>query len=213
MEIRGRLFDLYPLESSMILWIKEEDGSAPPVRRSFPASILCTGEEKRSFRSSSTLSRKGGGPQDTSGPERRSSGVASEVEVMEIEVVDAEHYAQLPRILPQWEEKITFYNCDIPLPQTYLYEKKIFPTGRCIVEVEGNRIFKIHPDPSESVWMDDGDIPDLRVMELRTDGNSVPLAGRPGRRSGLFLECEGYRLEMEDDRSWRDREISQTFRS
>ena len=26
MEIRGWLFDLYPLESSMILWIKEKDG-------------------------------------------------------------------------------------------------------------------------------------------------------------------------------------------
>ena len=57
-------------------------------------------------------------------------------------------------------------------PRLYLYEKGLFPTGRCIVEVEGSRIFEIHPDPSESVWMDDGDLPDLRVMELRTDGDS-----------------------------------------
>ena len=49
-----------------------------------------------------------------------------EVEVIEVEVVDSEHYAQLPRILPPWEEKMTFYNCDIPLPQTYLYEKRTF---------------------------------------------------------------------------------------
>jgi len=52
------------------------------------------------------------------------------MEVIEIEVVDSEHYAQLPRILPPWEEKMAFYNCDIPLPQTYLYEKEIFqPAG------------------------------------------------------------------------------------
>ncbi len=113
-----------------------------------------------------------------------------EVEVIEIEVVDSEHYAQLPRILPPWEEKVTFYNCDIPLPQTYLYEKGIFPTGRCLVEIEGNRVFEIHPDPSESVWVDDEDILDLRVMELRMDGDSI-------RKKSLLLECEGYRVEME----------------
>jgi len=31
--------------------------------------------------------------------------------------------------------------------------------------------------------MDDGDLPDLRVMELRVDGNSV-------RKKSLTLECE-----------------------
>ena len=113
-----------------------------------------------------------------------------EAEVIEIEVADSEHYAQLPRILPQWEERITFYNCDIPLPQTYLYEKKIFPTGRCMVEAEGNRIFEIHPDPSESVWMNHEDLSDLRVMELRMEGDST-------RKKSLILECEGYRVEME----------------
>jgi hypothetical protein len=56
---------------------------------------------------------------------------------MEIEMADPEHYAQLPRILPSWEEKITFYNCDLPLPQVYLYAKQLFPTGRCMVEAEG----------------------------------------------------------------------------
>ena len=114
-----------------------------------------------------------------------------EVDVMEIELGDTEHYAQLPRILPRWEEKIIFYNCDIPLPQIYLYERGLFPTGRCIIEVEGNRIFEIHPDPSESVWMDDGDLPDLRVMELR-------ITNQIGSGRFLILECEGYRMEMEN---------------
>ena len=76
--------------------------------------------------------------------------------------------------------------------------KGLFPTGRCIGEGEGNRIFEIHSDPAESVWVDDGGLPDLRVMELRADGNSVRLP--PGRKgwSSLTLECEGYRLEMEN---------------
>jgi DNA polymerase-2 len=198
MEIRGQLFDLYPLESSMILWIKEEDGRLRRFEDLFRPRFYAQGRKSDLFDLFHSLQkgRRAAGYQWTRKKELWSGG---EVEVMEIEVIDAEHYAQLPRILPQWEEKITFYNCDIPLPQTYLYERKIFPTGRCIVEVEGNRIFEIHPDPSESVWMNDGDIPDLRVMELHTNGNSVPLGRQTLNRSGsgLILKCEGYGVEME----------------
>jgi DNA polymerase-2 len=57
--------------------------------------------------------------------------------------------------------------------------------------------------------MDDGDLPDLRVMELRIGGNSVCVGGQTLNRtdpgpswsragSGLILECEGYQVEMEN---------------
>jgi DNA polymerase-2 len=189
MEIRGRLFDLYPLESSMILWIKEEGGRLRRFEDPFRPRFYAQGKKRDLLDLFHTLQkeRRTAGYQWTRKKEFWSG---EEVEVMEIEVVDSEHYAQLPRILPPWEEKITFYNCDIPLPQTYLYEKKIFPTGRCIVEAEENRIFEIYPDPSESVWMNDEDLSDLRILELRTEGDPI------WKRS-LILECEGYRVEME----------------
>jgi DNA polymerase elongation subunit (family B) len=189
MEIHGWLFDLYPLESSMILWIKEEDGGLHRFEDPFQSRFYAQGKKSdllALFRSLQN-GRWAAGYQWTRQKEFWSG---NEVEVMEIEVVDSEHYAHLPRILPEWEEKIVFYNCDIPLAQAYLYERKIFPTGRCIMEVEGNRIFEIHPDPSESVWMNDEDISDLRVMELRIDEDAA-------RKKSLTLECEGYRVEME----------------
>jgi DNA polymerase II len=189
MEIRGRLFDLYPLESSMILWIKEEDGKLRRFEDPFRPRFYAQGERSDLLDLFRSLQRgqRAAGYQWTRKKELWSG---DEVEVMEIEVVDSEHYAQLPRVLFQWEEKITFHNCDIPLPQTYLYKKKMFPTGRCIVEVEGNRIFEIYPDPSESVWINDEEIPDLRIMELRVGEDSI-------RKKSLLLECEGYRVEME----------------
>jgi DNA polymerase-2 len=189
MEVRGRLFDLYPLESSMVLWIKEKDGRLRRLEDPFRPRFYAQGKQNDLLDLLHFLQRgqRAAGYQWTRKKEFWSG---EEVEVIEIEVVDSEHYAQLPSILPPWEEKMTFYNCDIPLPQTYLYEKKIFPTGRCLVEVEGNRIFEIHPDPSESVWIDDEDIPDLRVMELRMDEDSI-------RKKSLLLECEGYHVEME----------------
>ena len=188
MQIQGRLFDLYPLESSMILWIKEEGGRLRRFEDPFRPRFYAQGKKSDLLDLFHSLQkeRRTAGYQWTRKKEFWSG---DDVEVMEIEVVDSEHYAQLPRILPPWEEKITFYNCDIPSPQTYLYEKKIFPTGRCMVEAEENRIFEIHPDPFESVWMNDEDLSDLRILELRIDGD-------PWKKS-LILECEGYRVEME----------------
>ena len=192
MEISGWLFDLYPLESSMILWIKMEDGSLCRFEDPFRPRFYAQGKRNDLFALFHFLQkeRQAIGHQWMKKREFWSGG---EVEVMEIEMGDSEHYDQLPRILPRWEESITFYNCDIPLPQVYLYEKGLFPTGRCMVEVEGSRIFAIHPDPSESLWLDDRDLPDLRVMELRTLNQN---GSGQGWRS-LLLECEGYRIEME----------------
>src|SRR4030043_563848 len=194
MELRGWLFDLYPLESSMILWIKEGDGRLHRFEDPFRPRFYAQGKKSDLFDLFHSL-QKGQRAAGYQWTRKKDLWSGDDVEVMEIEIADSEHYAQLPRILPQWEEKIIFYNCAFPLQRTYLYERKIFPTGRCIVEVEGNRIFEIHSDPSESVWMNDEDIPDLRVMELRVDGNSVPSPRKEWK--SLILECEGYRVEME----------------
>ncbi len=207
MEIQGWLFDLYPLESSMILWIKDGKGSLHRFEDPFRPRFYAGGKRNDLLDLFHFLQkdRWATGYQWT---RRKEFWSGEEVEVMEIEVSDADHYVQLPRVLTPWEERIVFYNCDIPLPQVYLYEKGLFPTGRCIGECEGNRIFEIHPDPAESVWIDDGDLPDLRVMELRADGNSVRLP--PGKKgwSSLTMECEGYRLEMERHGCRRDRQVS-----
>jgi DNA polymerase-2 len=189
MQTRGWLFDLYPLQSSMILWIKDEEGLIRRFEDPFRPRFYAQGKKSDLLDLFHSLQR-GQGAAGYQWTRKKEFWSGDEVEVIEIEVVDSEHYAQLPRTLPQWEEKITFYNCDIPLPQTYLYEKKIFPTGRCTIEVEENRIFEIHPDPSEFMWIGDEGIPDLRIMELRMDGDSI-------RKKSLLLECEGYRVEME----------------
>ncbi|MEW6374185.1 MAG: DNA polymerase domain-containing protein [Thermodesulfobacteriota bacterium] len=173
----------------MILWIRDGEGRLCRFGDHFRPRFYAQGKRGDLFALFDSLqkSRWATGYQWT---KKREFWSGEEVEVMEIETGDPEHYAQLPKILSQWEERINFYNCDIPSPQAYLYEKGLFPTGRCIAEVEGDRIFEIRSDPSESVWMDDGDLPDLRVMELRMDGDLVP-------RKSLLLECEGYRMEME----------------
>jgi DNA polymerase-2 len=196
MEIRGWLFDLYPLESSMILWIKGEDGSLRRFEDPFRPRFYARGSQEDLLSLFHSLERE----RRTTGyrwTQKREFWSGDEVETMEIELGNPEHYAQISKILPRWEERVTFYNCDIPTAQAYLYEKKLFPTGSCIAEAEGSRVFEIHSDPSESVWMDDGGLPDLRVMELRALNQSCISMARGRYGSGLILECEGYRWEME----------------
>jgi len=187
MQLRGWLFDLYPLDSSMILWIKGEDGVSHRVVDSFQPRFYARGREEALLSLFHSLQRRrlAIGYQWT---EKYEFWSGEKVEVMEIETAGPDCYVQLPKILPLWEEKITFYNCDIPLPQAYLYEKSLFPTGRCIAEVEENHILKIYPDPFESVWSGDGNLPGLREMEIYS-------LNQNGSR--LVLKCEGYQLEME----------------
>ncbi len=189
MNHQGWLFDLYPLDSSMILWIKGEDGLLHRFEDTFRPRFYAQGNRGDLFALFDSL-QKDRQATRYQWTKKREFWSGDEVEVVEIEMVDPEHYAQLPRILPQWEERITFYNCDIPSPQAYLYEKGLFPTGRCVAEIEGTRIFGIQPDQSESLWMDDGDLPDFRMMTLNRCGSRW--------EKTLLLECEGYRVEMED---------------
>ncbi len=149
----------------MILWIKGEDGLLHRFEDPFRPRFYAQGKRSDLLALFDSL-QKGQRAAGYQWTKKKEFWSGDEVEVMEIEVADSEHYAQLLRLLPSWEEKITFYNCDIPSPQAYLYEKELFPTGRCVAEIEGTRIFQIQPDKSESLWMDEG-IPDLRVMELR----------------------------------------------
>jgi DNA polymerase-2 len=208
MEIRGWLFDLYPLQSSMILWIKDEKGLLHRFEEPFRPRFYAQGK-KTDLRNLLRSLQKRAWSIGYRWIRKREFWSGDEVEVMEVELGDPGYYTQLPRILGLWEERMTFYNCDIPLPQAYLYEKGIFPTGRCIVEVEGSRIFQIHADPSESVWMTDGDLPDLRIMELQTHGNAVCSPGQAGQAFHVGVR----RLSRRDGTrgSWRDRGFLKRF--
>jgi len=195
MELEGFLFDLYCLDSSMILWIKEEGGSLRRLEDPFRPRFYAKGK-KEDLRTLWDFLERGRWATGHSWTRKREFWTGDEVEVLEIEVADGRRYTQLVKILGPWEEGIRFYDCDIPLAQLYLYEKGLFPTGRCLIECEGTRLFEIHSDPAESVWSDVGETPDLRIMELRLDDRRT--FSHRGRPRSLLIECEGYEIEMEE---------------
>jgi hypothetical protein len=88
MEIHGRLFDLYPLESSMILWIREENGRLHRFEDPFRPRFYAQGKKRDLLNLFDSLSagRRVAGYQWARKKELWSG---DEVEVMEIEVVDS----------------------------------------------------------------------------------------------------------------------------
>jgi hypothetical protein len=95
MEICGWLFDLYPLESSMILWIKGENGSLRRFEEPFRSRFYAQGKKENLLALFHSLQKErlAIGYQWT---KKREFWSGDEVDVMEIEVGDTEHYAQLP---------------------------------------------------------------------------------------------------------------------
>ena len=87
MQLKGRLFDLYPLESSMILWIKEEDGKLHRFEDPFRPRFYAQGEKSDLLDLFRSLQRgqRAAGYQWTRKKEFWSG---EEVEVIEVEVVD-----------------------------------------------------------------------------------------------------------------------------
>jgi hypothetical protein len=60
--------------------------------------------------------------------------------------LDVDVYGTLPMILerlPVSEPRLSFYNCDLLLPQYYLYCRHLFPFGQCEVRHRGATITHI----------------------------------------------------------------------
>ena len=191
METEGWLFDVYPWQSTMVLWIYGDDGDMLRVEDPYRHHIYARGrggdlEELLDFLKKRRLLLGFGWTR------KRDFWSGQKMDVLDLEMGDYGHLPGLFRLLAGFEDRITFYNCDIPLAQSYLYERGLFPTGRCWVEYEDSRVLRI--EPHGSPWEIEYTLPLLRTMEIHIEGNPLlPF----GRGNTLVVECEGYRLEID----------------
>jgi DNA polymerase-2 len=80
-----------------------------------------------------------------------------------------------PRVV-RWTQRnagpAELFNCDIQLPALYAYEKNIFPLARCRFDADlAGRLRSIELD--DDPWATDYELPPLRVMEWRLEGEPV----------------------------------------
>jgi DNA polymerase-2 len=191
METEGWLFDVYPWQSTMVLWIYGDDGGMLRLEDPYRHHVYARGrgedlEGLLGFLGKRRLLR------GFRWARKRDFWSGQEMDVLDLEMGDYGHMPGLFRLLAGFEDRLAFYNCDIPLAQSYLYERGLFPTGRCWVEHEDGRVLRI--ESRSSPWEIDYTLPSLRTMEIRIEGNPLlPF----GRGNTLVLECEGYRLEID----------------
>ncbi|MFQ6077709.1 MAG: DNA polymerase domain-containing protein, partial [Thermodesulfobacteriota bacterium] len=191
METEGWLFDVYPWQSAMVLWIYGDDGGMIRLEDPYRHHIYARGR-KGDLEGLLSFLRKRRLLLGFGWARKQDFWSGQEMNVLDLEVGACDHVPGLFRLLAGFEDRITFYNCDIPLAQSYLYEKDLFPTGRCWVEHADGRILRI--EPRCSPWEIEYTLPPLRTMEIRIEGNPLlPF----GRGNTLVVECEGYRLEID----------------
>ena len=118
-----------------------------------------------------------------------------EIDVVEVGIADPPAFTRIAARLAQIDG-LTFYNCDIPLPQMYLYEHQLFPLGRCSVEATPEGAIR-HIEPLDSPWDPEYTLPPLVILRLRLEGD--PANPNHGRRTILHVGVDGEESSFEGE--------------
>ena len=164
--VRGWLLDVYPSGPSQItVWIIAENGERLRFIDNFTRRIYVSGR----MRDLQELTRHLAGSKSVAAwrfVEKRADLMDSEPrKVLEIDITDYRRIPYFARKLLRLGgyEKFRLYNVDVPVSQTYLYEKDIFPLAYLTVVDAGNRLSYILDDSVESI---DYALPPLRAAWL-----------------------------------------------
>ena len=188
MEVKGWLLDVYPLHDRMVLWIRTAEGKLLRLEDPFCFLIYAAGKKRILGRMAETAVQRG----FASGhfwDKKKEFWSGQEIEVLALRISDYDRLPGLLRKLPSLEETVSFFNCDIPLSQYYLYSRGLLPLGRCEVEFEEGQVRAIRS--LESPWDLEYTVPELATMELSFEGSHLlPL----GRGNALSVRCDGKTL-------------------
>jgi DNA polymerase II len=194
MQSRGWLFDVYPAQTTMVVWLYQEDGTLLRLEDPFRPRLYARGRSddlqalaratlRTRICSRCTLTKQ------------REFWSRELVTVLALEVADYRMFPRLLRRLPEFESRLTFYNCDLPLPQYYLYCRQIFPFGQCEVEHDGRTIARIRgcESSTERHYV----IPSLRLLILQlTQDPLIPL--QHGNTLQVTLDGQRYECTTND---------------
>ncbi|GMR11006.1 MAG: type B DNA-directed DNA polymerase [Anaerolineae bacterium] len=195
----GWLFDVYPSGNGMAVWLIDRQGHSHELHDTFSPRFYAQGSRDR-LRSLSAALIGRHAPVALRITERIDLFLDRPVEVLEVRVRAPGH---LPRIFQQASRAfpdLTYYDADIPLPQRYVLEREIFPLAYCTVDVAQGRIQRI--EALDTPWDTEYELPPLRVMTLRLDGDlqdptrSFAAESDQGKRRDLLVEVERQRYRF-----------------
>src|SRR5438309_4990544 len=187
----AHLFDAYPTPGGMVVWLLL-GGTRLRLVHPWTPRLYYSGDRRARMQAEALL--HGIRTPTTTRLTTRRDLLRGEIEVVEVAVADPMAFSRVVARLAGISD-LVFYNCDIALPQMYLYEHRLFPLGRCEVETTPQGVVR-RIAPLESPWEREYTAPPLVVLHLRCDGDPAnPNHGRGaalhGRGAALHVAVEG----------------------
>jgi len=197
--IYGWLFDVYPNETNLTLWLIGEDGKRYRFVQDFAAAVYAAGPERRAERVDEAPRLRElwkwleaqEVPVRLSRTERRDV-FQGMVTVLSAEVLQSARLDELFRKMVAAFPDLTYYDADISLPLRYAAAFNVFPLARCRLDVRGETVISIVP--LDTPWELDPAPAPLRLLSLEPDCD--PAHGEP-KAITVAYERVRYSLPLE----------------
>ena len=206
--ISGWLFDVYPNETDLTLWLIGEDGKRHRFVQDFAATVYAAGPSPRlrelwkwleAQDVPVHLSRKERrdvfqGSSAPRGAEAADGGLRPPrlVAVLAAEVLQPAKLDELFRSMVVAFPDLTYYDADISLPLRYAAAFGVFPLAQVRLEVRGETVGSI--TPLDTPWDLEPEPAPLRILSLEPDCD--PAHGEPGAIT-ISYERVRYSLPLE----------------
>jgi DNA polymerase II len=186
---QGWLLDFYVQGDSLILWFRLCSGDLLRLTDSFNYRFYVQG----SMPALRVLGKKlSPYVRRTAWTRRIEFWSGKTIQVLEIILRSLEKLPEVLRLLSSAPPGLTFYNCDLGIPQYYAWEKGLFPL--CFCEIEWERASLRSMTVLDSPWDPDARLPDLKVLEVGLTAHpQIPL----DRGNSLRISVEGLSFEVE----------------
>jgi len=193
--IRGWLLDVYPAQNGMVVWLLGEDGRRFRAIDPFAPAFYLAAPTARLDHVLRLLQRRPW-PISTRRVERYELGALHPTAVLEITVRAPAQFSHITHWLIAACPDAQFFHVDVSLPQRYFYDRRLFPSAHCEVEMTADRL--IHTIQAlDSPWDTDYAMPPFTIMELSPDGASPnPNHGGCG---ALVVRIDGEERVLEGD--------------
>ncbi len=163
--INGWLFDIYPNETGLTLWLIGEDGQRHRFFQDFSATVYAAGPSAR-LRALWRSLREQPVPVRLSRAERTDVFQGKTV-TLAVEVQQPARLDELFRTMTAAFPDLTWYDGDISLALRHAAAFGVFPLARCVVELRGEKIASL--TPLDTPWDLEPVPAPLRVLSLEPD--------------------------------------------
>ncbi|MFN8009331.1 MAG: DNA polymerase domain-containing protein, partial [Terriglobia bacterium] len=193
--ITGWLFDAYPNPQGMTLWIIDASGGMHRCFRAYQPVFYLAGEACL-LKQAQGWFRRQSVAGETRWVEKREFYSNQLIPALEVRVQNPLHYGPLVQRVLRHVERLEPCTCDIPIPQLFFYETKLFPLCHLTAALDGQGAlleYQVHDAPQDTDYR----YPPLRILQLRQEGENYNPAH--GQRRPLVAEVEGQSLILEED--------------